>query len=67
MTHRCEPQALEGAAEWVEPEGKNGRALLVFFSFSACTDAESLEHPRARSFKIAERVSPSVHPSAGGF
>jgi hypothetical protein len=31
----------------VEPEGKNGRASPGFFSLSACTDAESLEHQRA--------------------
>jgi hypothetical protein len=29
----------------VKPKGKNGRALPGFFSFFACTDAESLEHP----------------------
>ena len=30
----------------MEPEGKNGRALPVFFSLPPCTDAESLEPGR---------------------
>jgi hypothetical protein len=46
-------------------EERSGFARLLFLP--ACTDTESLEHSRARSLKIAERVFPSVHPSAGGF
>jgi hypothetical protein len=42
----------------VEPEGRNGRALPGYFSFSTCTDAESLELSRARSCrKRFERFS----------
>jgi hypothetical protein len=48
------------------PKGRTDGLRPASF-FSACTDAESLEQSRARSFKIAERVFPSVHPSAGGF
>jgi hypothetical protein len=51
----------------VEPEGKNGRASPGFFLLPVCTDAESPEQFRARSFKIARRIFPSVHPSAGAF
>jgi hypothetical protein len=41
--------------------------LPGFFSFFACTDAESLEHPARGSSRSQKRVFPSVHPSAGGF
>ena len=52
----------------VEPEGKNGRALPVFFSLPACTDAESLELGRGFARAKFQRIFLKVKAYfAGGF
>jgi hypothetical protein len=58
VTHSFGARTPPGfAAGWGRPEGKNGRALPGFFSFFACTDAESLEHRRGKAGETAKWFS----------